>query len=290
MTFNNRLSAYIQLTRLDKPIGILLLLWPTLWGLWLAADGMPDLMILIIFVLGTVLMRSAGCAINDFADRRIDPHVSRTRNRPLATGIITSREALLIAAGLSLCAFLLILPLNLLTIQLSVPALFLAVSYPFTKRFFSMPQAYLGIAFSFGIPMAFAAQTGTVPPLAWLLVLGNLFWVIAYDTEYAMVDRSDDLKIGIQTSAITLGRFDVAAVMLCHAIFLSTLMYIGIWLQRGIGFYLGLLAALGLIIMQYTMIREREPARCFQAFLHNNRVGAVIFIGILLDSLLRINP
>ncbi len=290
MTFNNRLSAYIQLTRLDKPIGILLLLWPTLWGLWLAADGMPDLMILIIFVLGTVLMRSAGCAINDFADRRIDPHVSRTRNRPLATGVITSREALLIAAGLSLCAFLLILPLNLLTIQLSVPALFLAASYPFTKRFFSMPQAYLGIAFSFGIPMAFAAQTGTVPPLAWLLVLGNLFWVIAYDTEYAMVDRPDDLKIGIQTSAITLGRFDVAAVMLCHTIFLSTLMYIGILLQRGIGFYLGLLAALGLIIMQYTMIREREPARCFQAFLHNNRVGAVIFIGILLDSLLRINP
>lgn len=289
MTFNNRLSAYIQLTRLDKPIGILLLLWPTLWGLWLAADGMPDLMILIIFVLGTVLMRSAGCAINDFADRRIDPHVSRTRNRPLATGVITSREALLIAAGLSLCAFLLILPLNLLTIQLSVPALFLAASYPFTKRFFSMPQAYLGIAFSFGIPMAFAAQTGTVPSLAWLLVLGNLFWVIAYDTEYAMVDRPDDLKIGIQTSAITLGRFDVAAVMLCHAIFLSTLMYIGILLQRGIGFYLGLLAALGLIIMQYTMIREREPARCFQAFLHNNRVGAVIFIGILLDSLLRIN-
>lgn len=290
MTFNNRFSAYIQLTRLDKPIGILLLLWPTLWGLWLAADGMPDLIILIIFVLGTVLMRSAGCAVNDFADRRIDPHVFRTRNRPLATGAITSREALLIAAGLSLCAFLLILPLNLLTIQLSVPALFLAASYPFTKRFFSMPQAYLGIAFSFGIPMAFAAQTGTVPPLAWLLVLGNLFWVIAYDTEYAMVDRPDDLKIGIQTSAITLGRFDVAAVMLCHAIFLGTLVYVGILSQRGIGFYLGLLVALGLIIMQYIMIREREPARCFQAFLHNNQVGAVIFAGILLDTLLRINP
>ncbi|MCE7917027.1 MAG: 4-hydroxybenzoate octaprenyltransferase, partial [Nitrosomonas sp. PRO5] len=169
MTFADRLSAYTRLIRLDKPIGILLLLWPTLWGLWLAADGMPDPMILVIFVLGTVLMRSAGCAINDFADRRIDPHVSRTRNRPLAAGLITAREALLIATGLSLCAFLLILPLNLLTIQLSVPALFLAASYPFTKRFFAMPQAYLGIAFSFGIPMAFAAQIGTVPPLAWLL-------------------------------------------------------------------------------------------------------------------------
>src|SRR5690606_6136657 len=173
MTFSERFSAYARLTRLDKPIGILLLLWPTLWGLWLAADGMPDPMILVIFVLGTILMRSAGCAINDFADRKIDPHVSRTRNRPLATGIISSREALLVAAGLSLCAFLLILPLNLLTILLSVPALLLAISYPFTKRFFAMPQAYLGIAFSFGIPMAFAAQTGTVPPLAWLLVLAN---------------------------------------------------------------------------------------------------------------------
>ncbi|MBV6389558.1 MAG: 4-hydroxybenzoate octaprenyltransferase [Nitrosomonas europaea] len=287
MTFADRLSAYTRLIRLDKPIGILLLLWPTLWGLWLAADGMPDPMILVIFVLGTILMRSAGCAINDFADRRIDPHVSRTRNRPLAAGLITAREALLIAAGLSLCAFLLILPLNLLTIQLSVPALFLAASYPFTKRFFAMPQAYLGIAFSFGIPMAFAAQTGTVPPLAWLLVLANLFWVIAYDTEYALVDRADDLKIGIRTSAITLGRFDVAGILLCHIIFLSTLTYAGILLQRGIWFYGALLVALGLVIVQYGMIRKREPSRCFQAFLHNNWIGAVIFAGILLDTLFR---
>ncbi|MBE7526453.1 MAG: 4-hydroxybenzoate octaprenyltransferase [Burkholderiales bacterium] len=290
MTFSERLSAYIKLIRLDKPIGILLLLWPTLWGLWLAADGMPDLKILVIFVLGTVLMRSAGCAINDFADRKIDPHVSRTRNRPLATGIISAREAVLVAAGLSLCAFLLILPLNLLTILLSVPALFLAASYPFTKRFFAMPQAYLGMAFSFGIPMAFAAPTGEIPPLAWLLVLANLFWVIAYDTEYALVDRADDLKIGIQTSAITLGRFDVAGIILCHLVFLGMLAYAGMLLQRGIWFYGALLIALGLVAMQYHMIREREPARCFQAFLHNNRVGAVIFAGILLDTLLRTDP
>ncbi len=287
ITFTNRLSAYTRLIRLDKPIGILLLLWPTLWGLWLAADGMPDPIVLVIFVLGTVLMRSAGCAINDFADRKIDPHVSRTRNRPLATGIITPREALLVAAGLSLCAFLLILPLNLLTIQLSVPALFLAASYPFTKRFFSMPQAYLGIAFSFGIPMAFAAQTGAVPPLAWLLVLANLFWVIAYDTEYALVDREDDLKIGIKTSAITLGQFDVAGIMLCQVIFLSILAYIGMLLQRGALFYASLLVALGLAVFQYILIRRREPSRCFRAFLHNNWVGAVIFAGILLDTLFR---
>lgn len=287
MISQERLIAYVKLTRLNRPIGILLLLWPTLWGLWLAADGWPDPTILLIFVAGTALMRSAGCAINDFADREIDPHVSRTRDRPLATGAITAKEALLIAAGLSVCAFLLILPLNLLTKQLSVVALFLAASYPFTKRFFAMPQAYLGIAFSFGIPMAFAAQTGAVPAVAWLLVLGNLFWVIAYDTEYAMVDRPDDLKIGIQTSAVTLGRFDVAGVMLCHAIFLGVLTYVGILLQRGVGFYLGLLVALGLVIVQYTMIREREPARCFQAFLHNNRVGGAVFAGILLDTLLQ---
>ncbi len=246
---------------------------------------MPDPMILVIFILGTILMRSAGCAMNDFADRRIDPHVSRTRNRPLAAGIISPREAVFVAAGLSICAFLLILQLNWLTIQLSVPALFLAASYPFTKRFFAMPQAYLGIAFSFGIPMAFAAQTGNVPPIAWLLVLANLFWVIAYDTEYALVDLADDLKIDIKTSAITFGQFNVMAVMLCHLAFLSLLAYAGMLLQRGIWFYGALLIVLGLVMIQYRMIRDRDPALCFQAFLHNNRVGAVIFAGILLDTL-----
>jgi 4-hydroxybenzoate polyprenyltransferase len=209
MNMVDRLKIYVQLMRLDKPIGILLLLWPMLWGLWFAAKGMPDAHVLVIFVLGTVLMRSAGCVINDFADRKIDPHVERTKNRPMAAGKIGSKEAILLAAGLSLCAFLLILPLNQLTILLSVPALFLAGTYPFTKRFFAMPQAYLGIAFSFGIPMAFAAQTNSLPPLIWILMLANLFWVIAYDTAYAIVDKPDDLKIGIKTSAITMGRFDV---------------------------------------------------------------------------------
>lgn len=286
MTNNARLIAYAKLIRLDKPIGILLLLWPTLWGLWLAAGGLPDLLILAIFVMGTVLMRSAGCAINDFADRRIDPHVERTRNRPLATGMATPKEAVLLAAGLSFCAFLLVLPLNQLTLLLSVCALFLAGTYPFTKRFFVMPQAYLGIAFSFGIPMAFAAQIGELPAVVWLLLIANLCWVIAYDTEYAMVDRADDLKIGIKTSAITLGRFDVAGIMLCHAVFLGMMAYAGWLLQRGAPYYLALIVALGLVIYQYFLIRDRDPARCFRAFLHNNWVGAMVFVGIVLDSFL----
>ncbi len=279
-----KLIAYAKLIRLDKPIGILLLLWPTLWGLWLAADGLPDLMILAIFIMGTVLMRSAGCAINDFADRRIDPHVERTRSRPLATGVVSPKEAVLLAAGLSFCAFLLILPLNQLTLLLSVGALFLAGTYPFTKRFFVMPQAYLGIAFSFGIPMAFAAQTNELPAIIWLLLIANLCWVIAYDTEYAMVDRADDLKIGIKTSAITLGSFDVAGIMLCHTVFLAMMTYVGSLLQRGVPYYLALAVVVGLVIYQYFLIRDRDPARCFKAFLHNNWVGAVVFFGIALDS------
>lgn len=284
MTLKQRLVLYANLVRLDRPIGILLLLWPTLWGLWFAAEGLPDLAILIIFVLGTILMRSAGCAINDFADRHIDGHVSRTRNRPLATGEIQPKEALLVAAGLGLCAFALILPLNQLTILLSIPALLLAASYPFTKRFFAMPQAYLGIAFSFGIPMAFAAQTGSLPSIIWPLLLANLCWVIAYDTEYAMVDREDDLKIGIKTSAITLGRFDVAGVMLFYAIFLSLLVYVGLTTQRGAWFYTSLLVVFGLVLHQYQLIRNREPTSCFRAFLDNNVIGATIFIGIVLDT------
>jgi 4-hydroxybenzoate polyprenyltransferase len=276
---------YEKLMRLDKPIGILLLLWPTLWGLWLAAEGVPRLDILVIFVLGTVLMRSAGCVVNDYADRNFDGHVERTRNRPLAVGAVSAREALLLAAGLSLVAFLLIQPLNRLTIELSFVALFLAASYPFTKRFFAMPQAYLGIAFSFGIPMAFAAQTGEVPFLAWFLMGANLLWVIAYDTEYAMVDKMDDLKIGIKTSAITFGQFDVAGVMLCHAVFLGSMVAIGLMQNLGVIYYASLAAALGLVLYQYGLIHDRDRPRCFKAFLHNNWVGGTIFAGIALDYL-----
>ncbi|MBL0010044.1 MAG: 4-hydroxybenzoate octaprenyltransferase [Nitrosomonas sp.] len=283
MSMADRIQTYAQLMRLDKPIGILLLLWPMLWGLWFAAQGMPDWQILVIFVLGTILMRSAGCVINDYADRKIDPHVERTRNRPMAAGRVSSKEALLLATGLSLIAFVLILPLNQLTILLSMPALFLAGTYPFTKRFFAMPQAYLGIAFSFGIPMAFAAQTDSLPPIIWILMLANLFWVIAYDTEYAIVDKPDDLKIGIQTSAITFGRFDVLGVMVCHACFIAIMLIIGQLQQMNLAYYAGLMVATGLIIYQYTLIRNRDRALCFKAFLHNNWVGMVVFAGIALD-------
>lgn len=286
MTLINRLSLYAKLMRLDKPIGILLLLWPMLWGLWFAAEGFPDWMILFIFVFGTILMRSAGCVINDYADRKIDPHVERTKNRPMAAGLVGSKEALLLAAGLSLMAFILILPLNSLTIMLSVPALFLAASYPFTKRFFAMPQAYLGIAFSFGIPMAFAAQTNSLPPILWVLMLANLFWVIAYDTAYAIVDKPDDLKIGIKTSAITFGRFDVMGVMVCHAIFIAIMIVIGQWQLMGMAYYAGLTIAVGLMVYQYTLIRNRDRALCFKAFLHNNWVGAIVFLGISIDFLM----
>ena len=283
----NRFVIYTRLMRLDKPIGILLLLWPMLWGLWFAAQGFPDWHILAIFVMGAILMRSAGCVINDFADRKIDPHVERTKTRPMAIGLVSSREALLLAAGLSLIAFMLILPLNLLTIGLSVPALFLAASYPFTKRFFAMPQAYLGMAFSFGIPMAFAAQTGALPSIVWILMLANLFWVIAYDTAYAIVDKPDDLKIGIKTSAITLGQYDVTGVMVCHALFVALMVYIGQLQSMGMVYYAGLLVATGLMGYQYTLIRNRDRALCFKAFLHNNYVGMAVFTGIALDFLIR---
>ena len=286
MNVADRIKTYAQLMRLDKPIGILLLLWPMLWGLWFAAQGFPDGQVLVIFVLGTVLMRSAGCVINDFADRKIDPHVERTKSRPMAAGRVSSREALSLAAGLSFCAFLLILPLNQLTILLSVPALFLAGSYPFTKRFFAMPQAYLGIAFSFGIPMAFAAQTHSLPPLIWILMLANLFWVIAYDTAYAIVDKPDDLKIGIKTSAITFGQFDVLGVMVCHTCFIAIMLVIGQMQQMNLAYYAGLIAASGLIAYQYTLIRNRDRSLCFKAFLHNNWVGMTVFAGIALDFLL----
>ena len=287
MSLNDKLPHYIRLMRIDKPIGTLLLLWPTLWALWLAAEGWPPLHILVIFTIGTFLMRSAGCVINDYADRDFDGHVERTKNRPLATKSVSPREALLLAAGLSLLSFVLILPLDPLVIWLSVPALFLAASYPFTKRFFAIPQAYLGIAFGFGIPMGFAAVAGEVPAVAWLMLLANVFWAVAYDTEYAMVDRPDDLKIGIKTSAITFGRFDVVAVMLCYAAALGLLAVVGMMTGAGAAYYLGLAAAAAIAGYHYTLIRTRERADCFKAFRHNNWLGAVVFAGIFVDQLLR---
>ena len=287
MSLNDKLPHYIRLMRIDKPIGTLLLLWPTLWALWLAAEGWPPLHILVIFTIGTFLMRSAGCVINDYADRDFDGHVERTKNRPLATKSVSPREALLLAAGLSLLSFVLILPLDPLVIWLSVPALFLAASYPFTKRFFAIPQAYLGIAFGFGIPMGFAAVAGEVPAVAWLMLLANVFWAVAYDTEYAMVDRPDDLKIGIKTSAITFGRFDVVAVMLCYAAALGLLAVVGAMTGAGAAYYLGLATAAGIAGYHYTLIRARERADCFKAFRHNNWLGAVVFAGIFVDQLLR---
>nr|WP_076600515.1 4-hydroxybenzoate octaprenyltransferase [Aromatoleum tolulyticum] len=278
-----RLPVYMRLMRLDKPIGILLLLWPTMWALWLAADGVPPLHLIAIFALGTVLMRSAGCVINDFADREFDGHVERTKNRPFATGAVSVREALLLAAGLALVAFVLILPLNALVLQLSVVALFLAGTYPFMKRFFAVPQAYLGIAYGFGIPMGFAAVLGEVPAIAWILLVANSIWTVAYDTEYAMVDRPDDLRIGIKTSAITFGRFDVAIVMLCYATAFAMIAAIGAAAGRGPVFFAGLLGACGIAGYHYTLIRERDRARCFKAFLHNNWVGATIFAGLVID-------
>jgi 4-hydroxybenzoate polyprenyltransferase len=283
-----KLDLYEKLMRLDKPIGILLLLWPTLWALWLSSLGRPDWIVLWVFVLGTVLMRSAGCVINDYADRDFDKHVERTKERPLTAGKVTTKEALALFAGLSLCAFVLVLLLGKpLVIAMSVPALFLAASYPFTKRFLAIPQADRGIAFGFGIPMAYAAHTGGVPAEAWWLLLANVFWAVAYDTEYAMVDRDDDLKIGIKTSAITFGRFDVAAVMGCYAATLAITGGLGYRLHLGPAFYAGLAVAAGIMGVHFTWIRGRERMACFRAFLHNNWVGAAIFAGIVVDFLIR---
>jgi 4-hydroxybenzoate polyprenyltransferase len=276
-----RLALYERLMRLDKPIGTLLLLWPTLWALWIGGDGAPHWMVVWIFALGTLLMRSAGCVMNDLADERYDAHVERTRDRPLAAGAVSRREAIALACALTLGAFALVLFLNPLTIALSVAALFLAATYPFTKRFFVLPQAYLGIAFGFGIPMAFAAQLNELPLTAWLLLAANIFWAIAYDTEYAMVDRNDDVKIGIKTSAILFGRFDVAAVLACYGVTLAILAYAGIYERLGWPYYLGLAAAGGMMAYHYTLIRHRDRAGCFKAFLHNNWVGGAIFAGIV---------
>ncbi|HKB60771.1 MAG TPA: 4-hydroxybenzoate octaprenyltransferase [Gallionellaceae bacterium] len=280
MTLSERLSLYAQLTRLNRPIGTLLLLWPTLWGVWIAGAGRPAWFIVLIFAMGTLLMRSAGCAVNDYADRDFDKHVKRTRERPVTSGRIAPAEALLVAAVLALLALCLILPLNRLTLLLSVPAVFLAASYPFTKRFLAIPQAYLGIAFGFGIPMAFAAVQNTVPAVAWLLLAANILWCIAYDTEYAMVDRDDDIALGIHSSALFFGRRDVAAVMGCYAGAIGLLAWAGHMAHLSWIFYAGLAAAAGIALYHYTLIRDRQRERCFKAFLHNNWFGAAVFAGI----------
>ncbi|PKO83305.1 MAG: 4-hydroxybenzoate octaprenyltransferase [Betaproteobacteria bacterium HGW-Betaproteobacteria-11] len=278
-----RLDAYEKLMRLDKPIGTLLLLWPTLWALWGATQGHPHPLLVWIFALGTLLMRSAGCVVNDWADRDFDPHVERTRERPLAARRVSPREALLLAAGLTVCAGLLILPIWREVWPLALIAVFLAASYPFTKRFFAIPQAYLGIAFGFGIPMAFAAATGRVPGVAWAMLVANVFWAIAYDTEYAMVDREDDLKIGIRTAAITFGSFDVAAVMTCYALTLLILAAVGGMLGYGMFYQLGLATAALIALYHFTLIRDRDRMRCFQAFRHNTWFGAAIFLGLVAE-------
>ena len=283
----NKLALYFRLIRLDKPIGTVLLLWPTLCALWLAQQGVPSWRLLLIFILGTFLMRSAGCAINDYADQDIDKFVKRTVDRPITSGRISGKEALAVAGVLTVAAFCLILPLNALTKQLSVAAVIIAGTYPYFKRFFAIPQAYLGIAFGFGIPMGFAAITDTVPVVAWLLLLGNVFWAVAYDTEYAMVDRDDDLKIGIRTSAITFGRYDVAIIMLCYALFLLLWLACGWYLGLRYWFAGGLAVAAGCAVYHYTLIRARERMPCFAAFRHNNWLGAAVFAGVVLDYAFR---
>jgi 4-hydroxybenzoate polyprenyltransferase len=282
-----RIDAYERLVRLDKPIGSLLLLWPTLSALWIAAEGRPSIHQLLVFSMGTLLMRSAGCAFNDWADRAFDPHVKRTARRPLATKEIREGEALLLAAALAFCAFLLVLTTNRTTVLLSLPALIIAGGYPFLKRFFVLPQAVLGIAFSFGIPMAFAAVTDGLPALGWWMLLFNLFWVVAYDTEYAMVDRDDDLRLGLRTSAIAFGRYDIAAVMLCYAIYFAGMVWVGHREQLGVAYYAGLLLALACAVWHWWLIQGRDRDRCFRAFLHNHWLGLAVFTGIALDYALR---
>jgi 4-hydroxybenzoate polyprenyltransferase len=287
LTLVERLDAYERLMRLDKPIGTLLLLWPTLSALWLAAQGAPRLSLVLIFVVGTLVTRSAGCAMNDWADRDYDAHVARTAQRPLATGIIAPWEALVVAAVGALAAFALVLFTNRATMLWSIPALAIAIAYPFSKRFFALPQAFLGIAFSFGIPMAFAAAQDAVPPLAWSMLILNLVWVIAYDTEYAMVDRDDDLRLGLKTSAIAFGRFDVPAVMICYVVYLVGMAGIGRREGFGILYDAGLVGALGCALWHWRLIRGRTREGCFAAFLHNHWFGLSVFAGVALDFAVR---
>ena len=279
-TLIQKLNAYERLMRLDKPIGILLLLWPTLWGLLLAGDGKLNLQVTCIFIAGVVLMRSAGCVMNDIADRDYDGHVERTKERPIVSGEVCVKEALLLAGGLSLIAFCFVCFLNNLTILLSIAALFLAATYPLTKRFLAIPQVYLGIAFGFGIPMAFAAIQNHIPLIAWWLLAANILWAIAYDTEYAMVDRDDDIKIGIQSSALFFGKYDVSAIMVCYIAMLGIFVYVGKLMAFGPVYFAGLVVTSSLVFWQYQMIKTRVKANCFKAFLTNNWIGFTLLLSM----------
>jgi 4-hydroxybenzoate polyprenyltransferase len=278
----DRAYHYALLMRLDKPIGTFLLLWPTVWALWIAGKGTPDTLVTWVFVLGVVLMRSAGCVINDYADRDFDLHVKRTENRPIASGKVQPREALVLFAMLCLIAFALVLTMNRLTVALSVAGALLAAIYPYMKRHTYLPQVFLGLAFGWAVPMAFAAQTGEVPVVAWLLLIATVLWATAYDSMYAMVDRADDLKIGVKSTAILFGDADRAIIGVIQAMLLLTLWTVGSKLELGIYYYLGLAAAAGLAVYQQYLIRARNPALCFKAFLNNNWFGAAVFIGLIL--------
>jgi 4-hydroxybenzoate polyprenyltransferase len=282
----DRLEQYWLLARFDRPIGILILLWPSLWALWVASGGKPDLLVLTVICLGVVLMRAAGCVINDYADRDFDPHVERTRQRPIAAGRVTPKEALIVFVVLCLCAFGLVLLLNIYTILLSFVAAFLAASYPFMKRYTHLPQAYLGIAFGWAVPMAFAAQTNTIPVVAWVMYLAVVLWALVYDTMYAMVDKDDDLKIGVKSTAILFGRYDRHVMAALQLIILGLLMMVGHMAQLAWAYYAGLVAAAGLSAYQQKLILHREKALCFKAFLNNNWFGMAVFAGLLLDYLL----
>ncbi len=285
----DRFRQYAHLMRLHKPIGILLLMWPTAWALWIAGEGYPDLLVVLVFASGVVLMRSAGCVINDYADRDFDPHVARTRERPIAAGKVTPKEALILCAVLCLAAFGLVLLMNSLTVWLSLAGGFLAATYPFMKRYTHLPQIYLGAAFGWAVPMAFAAQTGGVPKTAWLLFVATILWATAYDTMYGMVDREDDLKIGVKSTAILFGESDRVIIGVIQVLFLLALVLAGQSAGLGGYYYFGLLLAAGLLLYQQYLIRDREPSACFQAFLNNNWVGAAVFGGVVMDYLAGLN-
>ncbi len=283
--FENRLREYALLMRLHRPIGMYLLLWPTLWALWLAGNGQPPSGVVLVFVLGVALMRSAGCVINDLADRHVDPHVARTRDRPLAAGRVSPGEAIALAVVLCLLAFALVLTQNVLTVQLAFVGLALAVSYPFMKRFHSLPQVHLGAAFGWAIPMAYAAVTGELPLVCWVLFLGNVLWSVVYDTQYAMVDREDDRRIGVKSTAILFGDRDKRIIGYLQLALLALLIAIGLLTARGGFYYLGLFAAAWFALYQQYLIRDRQPEACFKAFLNNHAFGLAVFCGLLLDYL-----